>query len=282
MRIGKYEAKHVDAGRFKLDGGAMFGVVPKVLWEKNSPADDQNRIRMAANLLLLQGEGRNILIDTGIGYKSGEKFRQIYAIDYSEHDLNRSLKNLKVSPEDITDVILTHLHFDHVGGSAHYDENRQAVPAFPNAKYYVQSKQLEWAKNPLEKDRASFLKENYFPLEEAGQLVILEEEGELFPGIELLIVDGHTLAQQLVLIKGSDERLLFAGDLIPRASHIPIPWVMAYDNEPIKTIAEKKRILERAVQEKWLVFFEHDPDVRCVTIRKGAKDYEIEEVIPLE
>lgn len=282
MKIGKYDVRHVDAGRFRLDGGAMFGVVPKVLWERKSPADDQNRIGMAANLLLLQGENRNILIDTGIGYKSGEKFQQIYAIDYSEHDLNRCMKNLGVSPEDITDVILTHLHFDHVGGSTRYDENGAAVPTFPNAKYYIQRGQWDWAKNPIEKDRASYLKENYFPLGEAGQLVILEQEGELFPGVELIIVDGHTVAQQLVLIRGGGENLLFAGDLIPRASHIPIPWVMAYDNEPLKTIAEKKRILERAAQEKWLVFFEHDPDVLCVTIRKGAKDYEIEEVIDFE
>ncbi len=282
MKVGKYEVQHVDAGRFKLDGGAMFGIIPKVLWERKSPADYQNRIRMAANLLLLQGEDRNILIDTGIGYKSSEKFRQIYAIDYSEYDLDRSLENLDIIPEDITDVILTHLHFDHAGGGTRVDENDQLVPTFPNAKYYVQNKQLEWAKSPIEKDRASFLKENFLPLEESGQLVVLDKDGEVFPGIELLLVDGHTLAQQLVLIHGSDGDLLFAADLIPRASHIPIPWVMGYDNEPIKTIQEKKRILERATREKWLLFFEHDPDICCVTIHKGAKDYEIEEVIPFE
>jgi glyoxylase-like metal-dependent hydrolase (beta-lactamase superfamily II) len=281
MKIGNYDVKHVDTGRFKLDGGAMFGVIPKVLWERKSPADDKNRIGMAANLLLLQGEDRNILIDTGIGYKSSEKFTQIYAIDYSEHDLNSALKDLNVSPEDITDVILTHLHFDHVGGGTRINENDQVVPTFPNAEYYVQKAQLEWAKNPIEKDRASFLKENYLPLEESGQLVVLEKDGEIFPGIELLLVNGHTSAQQLILIHG-EKNLLFAADLFPRASHIPIPWVMGYDNEPLKTIQEKKQILERAVREKWMVFFEHDPDIRCVIIHKGAKDFEIEEVIPFD
>jgi len=282
MKIGKYDVFHVDAGRFRLDGGAMFGVIPKVLWEKKSPTDDKNRIGMAANLLLLKGEGKNILIDTGIGYKSDEKFKIIYAIDYSEYDLNRSLENLNVSRDDITDVILTHLHFDHVGGSTRYDENGQAVPTFPKAKYYIQKKQLEWAKNPIEKDRASFLQENFVPLEKSGQLVVLEEDGELFPGIELIIVNGHTMAQQLVLIGGGEQALLFAADLIPRTSHIPIPWVMGYDNEPLKTIQEKKEILARAVAENWLLFFEHDPEIQCATIKKGAKDYELEEVVPFE
>lgn len=282
MKIGKYDIFHVDAGRFRLDGGAMFGVIPKVLWERKSPADDKNRIGMAANLLLLISEDKKILIDTGIGYKSDDKFKQIYAIDYSEYDLNRSLENLNVTPADITDVILTHFHFDHVGGSTRYNENGKAVPTFPNAKFYVQKKQLEWAKNPIEKDRASFLKENFLPLEDSRQLEILEEDGELFPGIELIIVNGHTTAQQLVLIKSDNKKLLFAADLIPRASHIPIPWVMGYDNEPLKTIQEKKDILARALAENWLIFFEHDPEIQCATIRKGAKDYELGEVVPFE
>lgn len=282
MKIGMYDLFHVDAGRFRLDGGAMFGVIPKVLWERKSSADDKNRIGMAANLLLLKSEDKKILIDTSIGYKSDEKFNKIYAIDYSEYDFNRSLKNLNMSHEDITDVILTHLHFDHVGGSTRYDENGKAIPTFSNAKYYVQKNQLDWAKNPIEKDRASFLKDNFLPLEESGQLEILEEDGELFPGIELIIVNGHTAAQQLVLIKGDDKHLLFAADLIPRASHIPIPWVMGYDNEPLKTIQEKKDILARAVAENWLIFFEHDPEIRCSTIRKGDKDYELGEVVPFQ
>jgi glyoxylase-like metal-dependent hydrolase (beta-lactamase superfamily II) len=279
MQIGNYDVKLVDAGRFRLDGGAMFGVVPKVLWERKSLPDEKNRIRMATNLLLLQGEGAHILIDTGIGYKSDEKFAKIFAIDYSEFDLNSSLKNLSVHPDQITDVILTHLHFDHTGGTTNIGDNGQIVPTFPRAKYYVQKDQLEWAKNPLEKDRASFLKENFQPLEEAGQLTVLEGARELFPGIELILVDGHTRAQQLVLIRGEEKSLLFAGDLVPTANHIPIPWVMGYDNEPIKTIQEKKEILEHAVQENWLLFFEHDPDIRCASVKKGEKGYEIKEIV---
>jgi glyoxylase-like metal-dependent hydrolase (beta-lactamase superfamily II) len=282
MQIGNYDVKLVDAGRFRLDGGAMFGVVPKVLWEKKSPADEKNRIRMSTNLLLLQSEGKRILIDTGIGYKSGEKFADIFAIDYSEFDLNSSLKNLGIQHDEITDVILTHLHFDHTGGATRIDNNGQTVPTFPNAKYYVQRNQLEWAKNPLEKDRASFLKENFQPLEEAGQLIILEEARELFPGIELILVDGHTRAQQLVLIRGEERNLLFAGDLVPTSHHLPVPWVMGYDNEPIKTIQEKKEILRSAVQENWLLFFEHDPDIRCGSVIEGEKGYDISEMAELD
>lgn len=282
MKIGNYDIFHVDAGRFRLDGGAMFGVIPKVLWERKNPSDDKNRIGMAANLLLLKSADKNILIDTGIGYKSDEKFKKIYAIDYSEYDLNRSLEKLNVTPKDISDIVLTHLHFDHVGGSTRYNEDGKAVPTFPNAKYYVQKKQLDWAKNPIEKDRASFLKDNFLPLEESGQLVVLEEDGELFPGIELIIVNGHTIAQQLVLINGGDKKLLFAADLIPRASHIPIPWVMGYDNEPLKTIQEKKEILARAIAENWLIFFEHDPEIRCATIKSAEKGFEIGEIVPIE
>lgn len=279
MQIGNYDVKLVDAGRFRLDGGAMFGVVPKVLWEKKSPADEKNRIRMSTNLLLLQGEGKRILIDTGIGYKSDEKFANIFAIDYSEFDLDSSLKNLGVQHDEITDVILTHLHFDHSGGATRIDSNGQTVPTFPKAKYYVQQNHFEWAKNPSEKDRASFLKENFQPLEEAGQLIILEGARELFPGIELVLVDGHTRTQQLVLIKGEERSLLFAGDLVPTVHHLPVPWVMGYDNEPIKTIQEKKEILGRAVRENWLLFLEHDPDIRCVSVKKGEKGHEVDEMI---
>lgn len=279
MRIGRYGVRLVDAGRFRLDGGAMFGVVPKVLWEKKSPADEKNRIQMATNCLLLSGDNKNILIDAGIGYKSDEKFAKIFAIDYSEYDLNRSLQNLGITHDAITDVILTHLHFDHTGGATQINDNGQVLPTFPKAKYYVQKSQLEWAKNPLEKDRASFLKENFQPLEEADQLVVLEKAGELFPGIELILVDGHTRAQQLVLIHGDERTMLFGGDLVPTASHLPVPWVMGYDNEPIKTIQEKKEILGRAVHENWLLFFEHDPEIRCVRVKEGEKGYEVDEVI---
>ena len=282
MKIGDYEIKRVDAGRFRLDGGAMFGVVPKVLWEKKSPSDEKNRIRMAANCLLLISKNKKILIDTGIGYKSDEKFAGIFAVDYSEVDLDRSLQDLGVKYEDITDVILTHLHFDHAGGGTRFDGNGNVIPTFPKAKYYVQKDQLEWAKKPLVKDRASFLQENFMPLEESGQLVVLEKGQELFPGIELILVDGHTKAQQLVYIHSQGKNLLFAGDLIPTPHHLPIPWVMAYDNEPIKTIREKTEMMERIVTENWLLYFEHDPDVRCVKVKEGEKGYEVSEVIEFD
>jgi glyoxylase-like metal-dependent hydrolase (beta-lactamase superfamily II) len=283
MKIGRYQIHLIDAGRFRLDGGAMFGVVPKVLWEKKCKVDDKNRIAMSTNLLLLEGEGRLILIDTGIGDKFDKKFGDIFGVDHSEFSLQHSLKNHGFSPDDINDVILTHLHFDHAGGATKRNEAGKIVPTFPNAKYYIQKEQLDWAKEPSQKDRASFFPENFAPLEQNDQLIILNEEMEIFPGVELIRVDGHTPAQQIVLIKGDSQNLLFAGDLIPTSSHIPIPWVMSYDLYPMKTMAEKKIILEKASRENWLIFFEHDPEIRLGTIKKTEKNaYALKEEIPFE
>lgn len=281
MKIGAYRVSVVDAGRFRLDGGAMFGVVPKVLWEKKKPADEQNRIRMATNLLLLRGEGRTILVDTGIGEKFDPKFQNIYAVDYSQHNLKNGLEKQGLTPEDITHVIVTHLHFDHCGGNTMRDEQGNILPTFPNATYYVQRDQLRWAGERNEKDRASYFPENYQPLIDSGQMTVLEGEQELFPGIDLLVVNGHTPGQQLVLLRGNGERVLFAADLIPTHAHIPVPWVMAYDLYPLHTIAEKKRILKQAADENWLLIFEHDPEVVCATVAATEKGYGIGERVNL-
>ena len=273
MQIGKYEAKMIDTGRYRLDGGAMFGVVPQTLWKRENPPDEKNRIFMALNTLLLVTEGQAILIDTGIGEKFSEKFSEIYAIDHSEHSLLKSLLAHNVQPEDITDVILTHLHFDHVGGATYYDTEGKLRLRFPNATHYVQKRQLEWAQKGFEKDRASYLRENIEPLVQSDNLKILDGNQELFDGVEILLSDGHTLAQQTVLISGNDKKLWYAADLIPTTAHVPIPWVMAYDLAPVKTIEEKKKFLKRAVDEHWLVFFEHDPRTCCATIEFTEKGY---------
>ncbi len=281
MKVGSYNLRLLDCGRFRLDGGAMFGVVPKVLWEKKKPADEKNRIQMATNVLLIEGEGRKILVDVGIGTKFDEKFQQIYAVDYNQHSLEKSLKEAGLETTDITDVVLTHLHFDHAGGSTYRNERDQVLPTFPNATYYVQKGQFDWAHRRNEKDRASYFNENYDPLQEAGILKLLNGSMELFPGIEVITVDGHTPQQQMVFIRGEEYPVLFAADLIPLYPHVSIPWVMAYDLYPLKTIEEKKSILQRAVVENWILIFEHDPEVTAGTVVKTEKGFAAGESVDL-
>ncbi len=272
MQLGDKTLHLLDAGRFRLDGGAMFGVVPRVLWEKKKQPDERNRIAMATNLLLIQENNRTILVDTGIGTKSDEKFKKIYAIDDAYHVV-AALQQVGIAPEAVTDVILTHLHFDHAGGATRYSDAGEVVPTFPNARYYVQKAQYEWALNPSEKDRASFLAENYVPLFEAGQLELLESDGEIFPGISVITVTGHTPGQQMVRVQGGGQTLLFAADLIPLEPHLSIPWIMAYDLYPLETLQEKKRILQQAVAEDWIIIFEHDPEVPAGRIMQTEKGF---------
>lgn len=281
MQIGDYSVKLVDAGRFYLDGGAMFGVVPRALWEKRKAADEKNRIEMCTNLLLVEGNGHRILIDTGVGDKFDEKLRNIYGVDYSRHNLQSAFKELKITPAEITDVILTHLHFDHAGGSTCRNSDGSIRPTFPNAKYYLQKRQFGWAMQPSEKDRASYFQENFIPLQENNQLILLDEGAEIFPGIELIPVEGHTVGQQMVLIHGEPQSLLFAADLVPTSAHIPIPWVMAYDLYPLITIEEKKHFLSLAADQNWLLFFEHDPEIHCAAVVVTPKGFAPGETVDL-
>ncbi len=281
MKIGSYELHAIETGEFALDGGAMFGIIPKVFWEKKIPADDKNRIPLRLRALLISGNGKNILVDDGIGTKEDDKFSSIYKIDHSRFALESSLSKHGLSCNDITDVILTHFHFDHAGGSTKLDGKGNLVPTFPNATYYIQRKNLQWAKDPSEKDQASFTKANFEPLLEANLLKELDGPCELYPGIEILVVEGHTPAQQLV--KVSDERtsLLYCGDLIPTSAHVQIPWIMGYDNHPITTLGEKKRILEKAADEKWVLFFEHCPLMAACRPVRTAKGFDCGEKIEI-
>ena len=273
MQIGKYKLSVVNTGYFRLDGGAMFGIIPKNLWGKTNPPDDQNRIKLATRNLLLEKGEKKILVDTGMGYKWDEKAKKIYDIDPQKNSIEISLNEFNLKPEDITDVILTHLHFDHTGGSTK-SENGKIVPAFPNAKYFVQKKNFEWAMNPSDRDKGSYIKDNFEPLYEEGMLNLLSDE-KFDDEIDFIIVNGHTFGQQLLKISDSKNTILYCGDLFPTTSHIPLPYVMGYDLQPLITITEKKEILPAAVDENWKLFFEHDPETVLATIVNTDKGFKI-------
>jgi glyoxylase-like metal-dependent hydrolase (beta-lactamase superfamily II) len=220
------------------------------------------------------------MIDTGIGTKSDEKFTKIYNIDFSEFSLDKSLSTIGFSRMDITDVIITHLHFDHAGGTTYFDDGQLQL-TFPNARHHIQGEQWDWAHHPSEKDRASFLKDDFEMLEKSSKINLLPGPVELFPGIELLVMYGHTQGMQLVKISDSRKTLLYCADLIPTSSHIPVPWVMAYDNNPLITMNEKNRILPQALEDQWILFFEHDPNVGASTIEKSDKGFRMKDEIPL-
>lgn len=281
MQIGKYDVKLGNAGLFRLDGGAMFGVVPRALWERKKPADEYNRIQMGTNVMLVKGEGRNILVDTGLGDKNDDKFAKIFAVDQRENNLRNFLRAEGLTTTDITDVILTHLHFDHVGGATYRDSDGEVKPAFPNARYYLEKRQYEWGLSPSEKDRASYFLENYVPVEKNGQLKLIEGRNEIFSGIETIPIDGHTIGQQMVLVKGADKSVLFAADLLPTSAHVPIPWIMSYDLYPMTTLEEKKQYLKLAAEEEWILVFEHDPEIPSGTVQWTGKDYALKEQIDL-
>jgi glyoxylase-like metal-dependent hydrolase (beta-lactamase superfamily II) len=264
MQIGKYKLVTIISNYFALDGGAMFGIIPKPLWQKTNPADEQNIISLSTRNLLLISDDRKILIDTGMGNKWDAKSKSIYKID-ENISLETSLNNTGVNPEDITDIILTHLHFDHTGGSTKI-ENGKLVPAFPNAKYYVQKKNFDWAVNPSERDRGSYIKENFEPLAKEGVLHFIDGETDFDDNISFKIVNGHTFAQQLVKISDSSNTVLYCCDLMPFVSQIRIPYLMGYDLQPLVTVQEKKKFLQLAADENWFLYFGHDPQFAAATV----------------
>jgi len=280
MKFGNYECYSVEMGRFSLDGGTMFGVVPKALWEKKIAVDNKNLIQLTTRSLLIKGEGRTILVDTGLGNKFSEKLKKIYKIYEGSTDIDLALAKYKLTCSDITDVIITHLHFDHTGGST-YIKDGKTVPTFPNATYYLQKEHWESAIKPNPIEAASYMKETFMPLEEYGVLKLIDGQKELFKGIDIIVTQGHTLGQQHPLIKGKTNSLFFCADLIPTSAHLPYPWHMAYDNYPVTTVSEKEKILKRALKEKWILFFEHDPDIAAASIRQGGKNIEIDEKIDI-
>lgn len=272
-----YKVNTLETCRFGLDGGAMFGVVPKTLWERAyAPSDSKNRIPMAARVLLLRGQGRVILVDTGNSPFMEEKLLNIYGIDFSEFTLEGSLKEVGVMPSEVTDVILTHLHFDHAGGAV-----AGQLPRFTNAVYHVQKQHLEWARKPELKDRASFDSSMFEPLVEHGVINLIEGEGEVLPGVSVRLAHGHTSHMQMVLAKTEKGTVFFPADLFPTAAHLPLPYGMAYDNHPLITIAEKKAIYSEMIEERWAVVFEHDSLRKAGYVESSAKGPALGEVLDL-
>ena len=282
----------IDTGLFKLDGGAMFGVVPKKLWAKRLPPDGNNLCTWALRCLLVETGDRLVLIDNGLGDKQDAKFFSHYE-PHGDATLEGSLKAKGFTPDDITDVFLTHLHFDHCGGSIKWNSARDGhEPAFRNARYWSNAYHWDWATKPNAREKASFLKENIMPIEASGQLEFVDigrrsgEENcyirEVFPGIDVLLVNGHTDAQMIPHIRYKGRTVVFMADLLPSVHHLPLPWVMGYDTRPLLTMDEKGDFLEVALKEDFVLFFEHDAQHECCTLKAGAKGPELDRTFRLE
>jgi glyoxylase-like metal-dependent hydrolase (beta-lactamase superfamily II) len=272
----------IDTGFFKLDGGAMFGVVPKSIWQKTNPADDNNLCTWAMRCLLIEDGNRLILIDTGIGNKQSEKFFSYYYL-HGDATLDGSLNKLGFHCDDITDVFLTHLHFDHVGGAV-IRNGETLTPAFKNATYWSNKQHWDWAVNPNEREKASFLKENILPIYESGQLKFVGvDDGIAFTeDINIRYVFGHTDAMMLPQISYKGKQILYMADLLPSTGHLPLPYVMAYDMFPLKTLGEKKAFLHEAVEKEYILYFEHDPLNECCTLQQTEKGIRIKETFRLD
>ena len=248
----------IETGNFKLDGGAMFGVVPKVLWNKVYPADENNLCNWAMRCLLVVDGERRILIDNGIGNKQDENWLRHYYLN-GDDTLEKSLAAVGFKPEDITDMVITHMHFDHCGGSVNWNANRTGYElAFPNATYWTSRQQCEWATHPHRREEASFLKENILPIQESGHLKLIEEEGEYIPNIVFKLYNGHTNGQLIPHINYNGRTIAFMADLLPSTAHIPMPWIMAYDTQPLETLKDKERFFADALEHDYILFLGHD------------------------
>ena len=272
----------VDTGFFKLDGGAMFGVVPKSIWSRTNPADENNLCPWAMRCLLVSEGNRLVLIDTGIGDKQDARFFSHYYL-HGDASLEKSLRQLGVHPTDITDVFLTHLHFDHCGGSVKYGSHGQYELTFPRAKYWTNQDHWNWATQPNPREKASFLDENILPLQEHGVLEFFDlSKKSLFSGFDFLTMDGHTDKQMLPKLQYKGRTLVFMADLLPSVGHLPIPYVMGYDTRPLLTLQEKQAFLEEAARENYILFFEHDASNECCTVKMTEKGVRVDQTFRLD
>jgi glyoxylase-like metal-dependent hydrolase (beta-lactamase superfamily II) len=275
LKLGQLEFHVLVDGHLGLDGGAMFGVIPKPMWEKKMPADASNRITLAMNCLLIRAGGKTILVETGAGDKWDAKRRDIFALD-GPH-LTKRLLDYGLHPQEIDIVVNTHLHFDHCGGNTRFEKDK-VVAAFPNARYVVQRGEFEHAKNPSERDRASYMLENYAPLEPAGKWSLLVDDRTIAPGVELIRVPGHTANMQCVKLTGGDRTAFFFADLVPTTAHLGLPWIMGYDLYPMTTLENKKKWIPETIREGWIALFAHDPKVPAAYLRERDGKWEAEPV----
>jgi glyoxylase-like metal-dependent hydrolase (beta-lactamase superfamily II) len=277
MRLGDFELTPLLDGYFRLDGGAMFGVVPKALWAKRAPADERNRITMAMRPLLVRGAGPLMIIDAGCGDKMDAKSADIYGFDRREN-LDVTMARAGIRAEDIEVVLASHLHFDHAGGFTAKDGPGAVRPRFPNARYLVNQGEWDDATHPHERNRASYFAENYVPLREAGVLDLLPDDQVIAPGIRVRRTGGHTRFHQMVYIESGGKTAVFAADLMPTTAHVDVPWIMAYDLYPMETLDFKRAFVEEAVEREYIIFFEHDPVVAAGYIRRKDKRLYVEQV----
>jgi glyoxylase-like metal-dependent hydrolase (beta-lactamase superfamily II) len=271
----------LNTGFFKLDGGAMFGVVPKTIWQKTNPADDFNMCTWAMRSLLIEDGNRLILVDTGIGNKQSDKFFSHYFL-HGTDSLDGNLQKLGFSKDDITDVFLTHLHFDHCGGSIEWNESKSGYrPAFNNATFWSTENHWEWATRPNPREKASFLSENILPIQESGQLKFLQRQDNFtsncFRNMDVLFVDGHTDSMMIPHVTYKGRTIVFMADLLPSVGHIPLPYVMGYDTRPLITLSEKETFLNRAADEEFILFFQHDSVNECCTVHHSEKGVRLKE-----
>ncbi len=277
----------IETQKFKLDGGAMFGVVPKTIWNKTNPADANNLIEMAARCLLIEDGDKLILIDTGMGEKQSDKFFGYYSL-WGDDTLEKSLAKHGFHPDDITDVFLTHLHFDHCGGAIHKISEEKHVPFFKNARFWSNENHWKWATEPNPREKASFLNENILPIEQSGQLHFVQSKTtadftkSTDLNFDVFFADGHTEKQMIPIITYQDKKIAFTADLLPTAGHIPLPYVMGYDTRPLLTMEEKKRFLNLAVEQNLLLFLEHDPYHEIITLQHTEKGVRLKEVLNCE
>ena len=277
----------IEAGNFKLDGGAMFGVVPKTIWNKTNPADENNLIDIAARCMLIEDGNRLILIDTGMGNKQSEKFFSYYSL-WGTHSLDKSLAKYGFHRDDVTDVFMTHLHFDHCGGSVNWNKDKTGYEvAFKNAKFWTNENHWEWATKPNQREKASFLHENILPMQESGQLQFIEKSNTDFAfskelNFDIFYVDGHTEKMMIPHVKYNDKTIVFCADLIPTAGHLPLPYVMGYDTRPLLTMPEKAKFLNHAAQNNLYLWLEHDAHNQIITVENTEKGVRLKEIFKCE
>ncbi len=278
-RLGDWRIHAIQAGGQQLDGGAMFGVVPKTLWARRIACDDRNRIPMGMRCLLVEHPDALVLIDTGLGNKESAKFHDIYGIDNAGAEgrtaLEDGIRAAGFTPDDVTLVVNTHLHFDHAGGNTWRTPDGEVRPTFPRARYVVQGGELAYARRANERTAASYFPANWDPVEAAGQLVLLDGPQELLPGLEVRLTPGHTPFHQSVLLRSAGETACFLGDLVPTVHHLPLPWIMGYDVEPLVTLESKRALLAEALAEDWMLVFEHDAEHAVGRLAHDGKAYHL-------